>query len=428
LKLLQRFFHTKMSQEQDLTPDGGVKKLITKQGEGEECPPAGSVVEMHYVGKLKSNNKQFDSSIERGKTFEFVLGEGEVIKGWDVAVATMKKGEKATLTLKPEYGYGKRGAGDDIPPNATLVFDVELIGWKKAMTLAEMAEKELIESTPPIVVNRIRVLQHLHVQHEEIENQESKEIAEITKKYQALFTPLYARRAEIINGTKDVTEEEVKSATEKYAIEGAQAANEVKGIPSFWLQVLKNSEFGEDLVQPHDEEALKALENITVETTHDEDGNETTVTVTFHFGPNEYFENNILTRTFELEDDEVKKTTATPIKWKTGKNLSVKIVEKKQRKKGGNKNQTRVIRKEEPQETFFSFFNDPVNANAENDEDGDYEAQALADQNWGIAQIIRDDLITNAVNYYLNLVPREEYSDEEGGDDEEGFEDEDEDE
>ncbi|KAK6331045.1 Fork head 1 [Orbilia javanica] len=106
----------------------GVEKTITKEGTGAQ-PKAGQTVVMHYTGKLTDGTK-FDSSVDRGKPFETPIGVGRVIKGWDEAVPTMKVGEQATLTITPDYGYGARGAGGVIPPNATLIFDVELIQIK----------------------------------------------------------------------------------------------------------------------------------------------------------------------------------------------------------------------------------------------------------------------------------------------------------
>jgi FKBP-type peptidyl-prolyl cis-trans isomerase len=87
---------------------------------------AGDIVWVHYTGKLKSG-EQFDSSVG-GKPFKFTLGKGEVIKGWDEGLVGMKVGEKRNLTIPPELGYGKTGAGAKIPPDSTLVFDVEMIG------------------------------------------------------------------------------------------------------------------------------------------------------------------------------------------------------------------------------------------------------------------------------------------------------------
>ena len=96
-------------------------------------PKTGQICVMHYTGWLWENGakgKKFDSSVDRGTPFEFPLGQGRVIKGWDEGVATMKVGGKRTLIIPPALGYGARGAGGVIPPNATLMFDVELLGVK----------------------------------------------------------------------------------------------------------------------------------------------------------------------------------------------------------------------------------------------------------------------------------------------------------
>ena len=95
-------------------------------GEGEEAV-AGQTVEVHYTGWLTDGTK-FDSSLDRDQTFSFKLGAGQVIAGWDQGVAGMKIGGARKLTIPPDLGYGERGAGGVIPPNATLVFKVELIG------------------------------------------------------------------------------------------------------------------------------------------------------------------------------------------------------------------------------------------------------------------------------------------------------------
>jgi FKBP-type peptidyl-prolyl cis-trans isomerase len=95
-------------------------------GDGDEAV-AGQTVEVHYTGWLTDGTK-FDSSHDRNQTFSFKLGGGQVIAGWDQGVAGMKIGGTRKLTIPPEMGYGERGAGGVIPPNATLVFKVELIG------------------------------------------------------------------------------------------------------------------------------------------------------------------------------------------------------------------------------------------------------------------------------------------------------------
>ncbi len=106
----------------------GLEYVEIEAGTGKQAQ-AGNTVRVHYTGKLE-NGKVFDSSIPRGQPIEFRLGVGQVIKGWDEGIALMKEGGKAVLTIPPQLGYGARGAGGVIPPNATLIFEVELVSVK----------------------------------------------------------------------------------------------------------------------------------------------------------------------------------------------------------------------------------------------------------------------------------------------------------
>eukprot|EP01064_Diplonema_japonicum_P027355 TRINITY_DN393_c0_g1_i2.p2 TRINITY_DN393_c0_g1~~TRINITY_DN393_c0_g1_i2.p2 ORF type:complete len:109 (+),score=24.97 TRINITY_DN393_c0_g1_i2:55-381(+) len=104
----------------------GVVKEVLKAGDGVTFPKAGDRLSMHYTGTLASNGNKFDSSVERGP-FQFQIGVGQVIKGWDEGVMQMSLGEKAILKISSDFGYGARGAGGVIPPNADLNFEVELL-------------------------------------------------------------------------------------------------------------------------------------------------------------------------------------------------------------------------------------------------------------------------------------------------------------
>ena len=116
----------------EVTTPSGLRIIDVKPGTG-PVPKAGQTVSVNYTGWLfvdGKKGKKFDSSLDRGEPFSFTLGQGQVIKGWDEGLATMHVGGKRTLIIPPDLGYGPRGAGADIPPGATLMFDVDLLGAK----------------------------------------------------------------------------------------------------------------------------------------------------------------------------------------------------------------------------------------------------------------------------------------------------------
>ena len=113
------------AEENVVTTDSGLQYVVITEGDGAQ-PQSGQRVFVHYVGTLEDGTK-FDSSRDRGRPFDFTIGQGLVIKGWDEGVGDMKVGDRRKLIIPPELGYGARGAGGVIPPNATLIFDVELL-------------------------------------------------------------------------------------------------------------------------------------------------------------------------------------------------------------------------------------------------------------------------------------------------------------
>mmetsp|Transcript_28022 Transcript_28022/g.32105 ORF Transcript_28022/g.32105 Transcript_28022/m.32105 type:complete len:486 (+) Transcript_28022:75-1532(+) len=147
-----------MSGEADLidvsiAKDGGIMKRILQEApEGAAGPPPnGYEVTAHYTGTLASDGSKFDSSVDRGQPFKFTIGQGQVIKGWDEGFASMKVGEKAILTISSDYGYGKSGSPPKIPADATLNFEVELLGFKEK-------EKEKWELSPEEKVEKAKEL------------------------------------------------------------------------------------------------------------------------------------------------------------------------------------------------------------------------------------------------------------------------------
>jgi len=123
------FVHVAVAAPTAVSTESGLKYIDNKVGEGDLAEP-GKQVQVHYTGWLDNHGekgKKFDSSVDRGRPFPFPLGAGRVIKGWDEGVAGMRVGGKRTLLIPSKLGYGSRGAGASIPPNANLIFDVELL-------------------------------------------------------------------------------------------------------------------------------------------------------------------------------------------------------------------------------------------------------------------------------------------------------------
>jgi len=127
-----------------VTTSSGLKYIIKKKGNGKKAE-TGKAAEVHYTGWL-SDGRKFDSSRDRDETFEFVLGAGKVIKGWDEGVELMRIGDKFRFIIPPDLAYGDKGSGEMIPPNATLIFDVELLG-------VHSPRKTIIDTLMDVILN-----------------------------------------------------------------------------------------------------------------------------------------------------------------------------------------------------------------------------------------------------------------------------------
>uniref|UniRef100_A0A0F7H076 peptidylprolyl isomerase n=1 Tax=Melianthus villosus TaxID=377280 RepID=A0A0F7H076_9ROSI len=134
-----------MGDEIDITGDGGVMKTIVRSGKADAIIPTGDLplVDVHYEGILAATGEVFDTTHEDNSVFSFEVGTGTVIKAWDIAVKTMKVGEVAKITCKPEYAYGSAGSPPEIPPDSTLVFEVELLACRprKGSSLGSASEE-----------------------------------------------------------------------------------------------------------------------------------------------------------------------------------------------------------------------------------------------------------------------------------------------
>tara|TARA_Y100000590_G_scaffold300162_1_gene338439 strand:+ start:300 stop:1082 length:783 start_codon:yes stop_codon:yes gene_type:complete len=138
-----------------MTTSSGLQYQDLVIGTG-EYPSTGDKVSVHYTGKLKDGSI-FDSSLDRNQPFEFSLGMGRVIKGWDEGISSMKVGGKRILTIPPNLGYGERGAGERIPPNSTLIFEVELLEIKKPFIDLDfdLPGEEILTETGMIMIDHI---------------------------------------------------------------------------------------------------------------------------------------------------------------------------------------------------------------------------------------------------------------------------------
>eukprot|EP01065_Artemidia_motanka_P032948 TRINITY_DN39928_c0_g1_i1.p2 TRINITY_DN39928_c0_g1~~TRINITY_DN39928_c0_g1_i1.p2 ORF type:complete len:497 (+),score=180.20 TRINITY_DN39928_c0_g1_i1:94-1491(+) len=130
---------------QDITGDGGIMKECLVAGVSDNRPISGAKVAVHYVGTLASDGSQFDSSRDRDELFTFEIGRGQVIKGWDRGVATMRKGEKSILTCTAPYAYGDSGSPPKIPGGATLKFEVELFSWDSKTDVSKEQDRSVMK-------------------------------------------------------------------------------------------------------------------------------------------------------------------------------------------------------------------------------------------------------------------------------------------
>ncbi|KAG0739076.1 hypothetical protein G6F57_005751 [Rhizopus arrhizus] len=292
-----------------------------------------------------------------------------------------------------------------------------------------------IESLPAPVKRRLNGLKYFQSKHAELENKFQEEVLELEKKYLELYKPLYEKRAKIVTGSYEPTDEEVtlgKKVDEEEDREDEEKEEvddkDVKGVPGFWLVSLKNHPQIAKTITERDEEALRYLVDVRMAYL-DKPG----FKLEFEFSENDFFTNKLLTKTYYYQDfayggdfvyDHAEGCT---LDWKEGKDLTVVVETKKQRQKGTSK--SRVVKHTVSSDSFFYFFSPPIIPN-EDEEIDEEEAEGLdakLEADYEMGEEFKDKIIPHAVNYFTGKALQYDDFDDENFDDDYYDEDEDED-
>jgi len=292
-----------------------------------------------------------------------------------------------------------------------------------------------LETLPKSVQIRVGALKHLQAKTDELEAAYRKEVAALDEKYRKLKDPLFNRRTEIVTGSAEPTTEEIANVK---TVDNTTEDKDIKGIPTFWLEALKHHpQFGM-MITDEDEKVLEHLIDLKVVPVGEEGG--PSFSLEFSFASNEFFNESTLSKVYHLKEEKdlnevvLEKVEASPLTWKEGKNVTVKLVTKQQKvggkggrggKRGGKggKQQTKTITVEEPVASFFNFFQPPDEDEFEGEEDGEEELQAILEDDYEMGIMIKSMIIPNAVNWYTGEVEipedafpfgEEEDEDEEG--------------
>lgn len=289
-----------------------------------------------------------------------------------------------------------------------------------------------VESLPAPVRTRVTGLKGIQKDHAKLEAEFQEEVLQLEKKYFAKFTPLYEKRAKIVNGAAEPTEAEIEAGKEEddeedgVQVESQDSEKEssvpadAKGIPEFWLTAMRNQLSLAELITERDEEALKALTDIRMEYLE-----KPGFKLIFEFAANDFFTNKTISKTYFYREDTgyggdfiYDHAEGDKIEWKAGKDLTVRVESKKQRNK--NTKQTRVVKKTVPTESFFNFFSPPAAPTEDDDVASDIEERLELDYQLG--EDIKEKLIPRAIDWFTGEALAFEELDD--GDDGE-FEDED---
>jgi len=287
-----------------------------------------------------------------------------------------------------------------------------------------------VENLPAPIRRRVAGLKGIQKEHAKLEAEFQEEVLSLEKKYFAKFTPLYQKRAQIVNGDSEPTEAEVEAGKPKEDEDEREdekpevkvdAADDTKGVPEFWLSAMKNQVSLAELITDQDEKALRHLTDIRMEYL-DRPG----FKLIFEFSPNDFFSNKTLSKTYFYREENgyggdfiYDHAEGETIDWKPNKDLTVRVESKKQRNK--NTKQTRIVKKMVPTESFFNFFS-PPKVPEDDEDDGVSDIEERLELDYQLGEDIKEKLIPRAIDWFTGEALAYEELEE---DDEPEFEDED---
>lgn len=267
-----------------------------------------------------------------------------------------------------------------------------------------------IESLSAPVRRRITGLRGVQKEHSKLEAQFQEEVLQLEKKYFAKFTPLYEKRAKIVNGQEEPTEEDVAAGKEDEEDDAEKKDEDEqkkedskpeKGVPEFWLSAMKNNELLSETITDRDEAALKHLTDIRLSYLETPG-----FKLIFEFSENEFFSNKEITKTYYYQDENgyagdfiYDHAEGDKINWNEGKDLTVRIESKKQRNK--NTKQTRVVKRTVPTESFFNFFTPPKPPTEFDEDDEDnVDIEERLELDYQLGEDIKEKLIPRAIDWF----------------------------
>ncbi|KAI1437264.1 nucleosome assembly protein [Xylaria sp. CBS 124048] len=266
-----------------------------------------------------------------------------------------------------------------------------------------------IESLPASVRRRVAGLKGIQKDHSKLEAEFQDEVLQLEKKYFAKFTPLYEKRAQIVNGKAEPTDDEVKAGEEEdddehedveVKSEKPAEATPVSGIPEFWLSAMKNQISLADMITERDEQALRSLVDIRMQYL-DKPG----FRLIFDFAPNNYFNDKSLTKTYYYQNESgyggdfiYDHAEGHKIDWKAGQDLTVRVESRKQRNK--NTKQTRIVKKTMPTESFFNFFSPPKPPAEDSEDDPGNDIEERLELDYQLGEDIKEKLIPRAIDWF----------------------------